>query len=288
MNNQKMWTDSEILFLSENYVKLNKDQLISKLERSWSSIRQKARLLKLGSKKNANIVKISNETNEGYYWLGFLIADGHFNSSGQLEVNLSKKDLQHLKRFADFIEYKKVLVKPRISINYREIEGWLSQFEIMHNKTYNPCSFSHLTEDRLFSFIIGFIDGDGSIDKRGCLQIKCHKVWLANLTFMIQVLSQNPNYQGTINKEGLAIVWLTKIEIMKKIRRHAELLSLPFLERKWSRVQLGKLSKTERHDILINQCVELFDLGLLPKVVIKKINVSRSFVYNAYKLWQAS
>ena len=277
----KKWNTIEESFLLKNYAKLDRFELISKLNRSWSSIRNKASSLNLKREiANANIIHLANESNEAYYWLGFLIADGHFNTNKQLQVNLSKKDLRHLVKFANFIEYKNILEKPSINVSYKEIEEWLSQFEIEHDKTYNPCKIKHLLGDKLFSFIVGFIDGDGSIDKKGCLQIKCHRSWLENLSFMISVLSENCDYKGCINSEGCSLVTLTKIEIMKKTRRHAESLNLPILERKWERIRFDKLSKAERRSFLENQCLQLFEKGFSTKDIVQKTGISKSFINN--------
>ena len=156
-------------------------------------------------------------------------------------------------------------------------------FDVKHNKTYEPCNISHLTGDKLFSLIIGFIDGDGSISEKGALQIKCHKSWLENMNFMIRHLSGDNKYCGIVNKEGLALVILTKIEIMKKTRKRAEMLNLPFLKRKWTRVRFEKLSKLEKHNHLKSKCFELFDKGFIPKIITKDTGISLSFVYNARK-----
>lgn len=44
------------------------------------------------------------DSEEKFYWLGFLYADGNISSTGnRLEVRLSSKDLEHLEKFRKFL-----------------------------------------------------------------------------------------------------------------------------------------------------------------------------------------
>lgn len=56
------------------------------------------------SKKNIikNFEKIDNE--EKAYWLGFLYADGNVSlKEDKIELSLAEKDLNHIKKFKNFI-----------------------------------------------------------------------------------------------------------------------------------------------------------------------------------------
>ncbi len=284
----KIWTDEETIFLINNYQFGDKEFLQDKLQRSWGTICQKALSLKLKrlifNPKNANSIKLINETNEAYYWLGFIMADGHFSNNGQLQINLSIKDLEHLKKFAKFVEYKKELIKPSIDIGYGEIKKWLiDKFNISNNKTCNPCILTNMFNDSFFSFIIGFIDGDGHINKRGYLTIVCHKSWLNNLNYMVKYL-KNGNYTGgKINKSGLALVTLTDIKRMNEIKSKIEDLKLPVLTRKWERI---KSTRNEKIEIYKKKCFDLFNKGLTPKHILKETNISKSFIYKQFKIYK--
>ena len=282
---KRNWTNTEINYLKQNYETTEKDILLKSINRTWSSVRQKAKLLNLerseGILLNANAYKLINGSNEAYYWLGFIMADGHFNKNHQLQINLSKNDINHLKLFANFVEYKGFLIKPKISIGIKNIFKELNDiFNISNNKTYNPCDLSKLKEDKFFSFIIGFIDGDGYIDNRGYLTIKCHSSWLNNLNLMIEFLSQNNFNKGKINSEGLALVHLSNIEIMNQIKIKIENLNLPFLKRKWEKIKESRKTKYEK---ITKICFELFEKGLLPKEIIKQHKTGRDFTYRLYK-----
>lgn len=209
------------------------------------------------------------------------MADGHFNDKiKQIQINLSEKDLPHLIKLSEYVEYKKKIILPRISINYTDINDWLvDTFNITSNKTYNPCLLSNLYNDDLFSFIIGFIDGDGTIDNKGYLRIKCHKSWLGNLNFMVNHLTNNDFKKGIINNEGLSFISITKIEIMKNIKEKILKLNLPVLNRKWDRVRLNKLSKQEITNNNTTKCYQLFDKKKTINEVIDLTKLSKSQVY---------
>jgi hypothetical protein len=284
---ERKWSQIEIEYLIENYPFGDKEKIKEALNRSWSSIQNKAFLLKIKRNKlNANSIKLTNETNEAYYWLGFIMADGHFSlANNQIQINLGYKDIEHLKRFAKFVEYNGEIIKPKISIGFGDIKTYLeNKFEISNNKTYVPCTLKHLSGDSFFSFIIGFIDGDGTIDTKGYLKLKCHKSWLHNLNEMVKFLSDNDFNCGIINSEGLAYVSLTKIEMMKKIKIKIINLGLPVLKRKWDRVNFNKFSKTQRTLKNMNECRELFSKGLSVREVIKITGLSKSQVYKQKQL----
>lgn len=154
-----------------------------------------------------------NETLESFYWLGFIMADGHINDR-QLSVTLQEKDEEQLKNLAKFlmIDNKMYVIKlirgfkteqPQISLVvsdsfnlpiYKELYG------LKNNKTYNPPNLPvGLSKEQFISLLIGYIDGDGCIynltgvakryvsKKTGKLieyerndfniQIKCHSAW---------------------------------------------------------------------------------------------------------------
>lgn len=280
--NINIWDESEIKYLINNYPNLEKNKIMCHLNRGWSSIQNKAFLLNIKRDvRNSNSYKLKNGSNESYYWLGFIMADGHFNDkSKQIQINLSEKDIHHLMRLSEYVEYKKKIINPRIVINYSDINDWLIElFNIKSDKTYNPCSLNKLYGDNLFSFIIGFIDGDGSINKKGYLSIKCHKSWLDNLNYMVNYLTESEINSGYINSEGLSFISITKIEIMKKIKQKIIDLDLPVLDRKWDRVKMSKLSKKEINNKNTTLCYNLFDEGKSINEVINLTNLSKSQIY---------
>ena len=280
----KIWSIDEDNYLRIHYPNFDKEKIIFQLKRSWSSIQNRAFLLKIKRvSKKAQIINLINGTNESFYWLGFLIADGHFSKTNHIQINLNEKDLGHLNKFAKFIEYENELIKPNISVSFIEIKNEIYDLLKTHNdKTHNPCCLSKLSGDSFFSFIIGFIDGDGCIDTKGYLTIKCHNSWLDNLNIMISELSNNNFNLGRVDSAGLAIVQLKKIKIMQETKKKAIRLGLPFLDRKWGRVDLKKEIKIDKINRIKNECFNYFEQNILPKEIIKKTNLSRSFIYKQF------
>lgn len=284
----KLWDDESVSYLIKNYEKTEKSVIEKELNRTWSSIQNKAFLLKLKREiANANASNLINGSYEAFYWLGFIMADGHFNSNKQLQINLAKKDLNHLKKFASFVEYTNELTKPSINIDYTNINDWLvSTFKISNIKTYNACDLTKLEHNELFCFCIGFIDGDGCISINGNLTIKCHKSWLENLNIIISSLTNGDYNESIINAEGLAFIQLSKIEHLKRIKQKALDLSLPILERKWMRVKNSKLSKKERGIKNMNECRELFNKGISVKEIIKITGLSKTQIYKQKQIYE--
>ena len=54
-------------------------------------------------RKKCNFEKLLEETNEKYYWLGFLLADGSFGKKKELKIGLSNKDKEHLIKLQNFL-----------------------------------------------------------------------------------------------------------------------------------------------------------------------------------------
>ncbi len=113
-------------------------------------------------------------TLESYYYAGFIAADGNINQNkNRLTITLSEKDKYFLEKFKSSIESDAVIhdymIKNKhkvssIVINSKQICDDLSKrFNITPNKslTYNPPVI--LNNDQKDAFIIGIIDGDGTI-----------------------------------------------------------------------------------------------------------------------------
>ncbi len=290
MKNIKPWTDKEIEYLQKNYSDYDLSKISKNLKRSISSITNKAFVMGLENRnrKFSKLNKLLEDTNEAYYWIGFLMADGHFSKNNQIQINLSKNDFHHLKKLANYIEYSKKLIKPSLYVSDKEVVSSLKErFNLDNNKTYKPPIINIGKEERLFSLIIGFIDGDGNIDKNGYLRIKVHKNWYSVIDFMMKNLVGTGNYNISIDSKNLVTGSVTKIELTKKIKERVEKLYLPILERKWKKIDIKKLSKKEKRLKMDSECFRFFNKGCEPKKVIKETGLSKSFVYNSKKRWSS-
>lgn len=68
--------------------------------------------------KKCNLEKLLLDVPETYYWIGFILADGHISKNNRLVVTLSVKDKNHLIKLQKYLEienmqyiFKKVEIK---------------------------------------------------------------------------------------------------------------------------------------------------------------------------------
>lgn len=258
---KKRWSIREDITLKEMYVKGNKTEITNQFNRSWDAI--KLRAAKLGVKRwpgfyrNSNITPLLCEANEALYWIGFLLADGHFSAIGRITLTLAEKDLSHLQKFASYINTSNIRKSrsdkyPAWAVTAQDqdlIPLLIKKYDISNNKTYIPPDFSnyHLSSDNMFALFIGFFDGDGNIANRcdyGFFgRIKCHSNWNENLIFMRNQIdnwfSVNSMQIPHINKNGYT-EWTISATILRKMKTKAASLNLPLLHRKWDKVLPSK------------------------------------------------
>ena len=106
---RRAWTLEEDEFLIHNYHNLDKNKLIENFNRSWDAIKLRAGKLRI--KRSNDFVRHSkldvllDETCINYYWLGFLLADGHFDTkSSRLVFWIDKKDRDQVIKFCEHIK----------------------------------------------------------------------------------------------------------------------------------------------------------------------------------------
>lgn len=183
------WSDEEIQYLTENYGLIKSREIGLTLNRSMDSVQLKARRLglKLESKYSFNkgfFKKI--DTHQKAYWLGFIYADGYVvhnkeTRNYELGIMLKGSDFEHLKKFNKDINgnlevkkrNKKVYYKNvdrtvesemcEIRVYSKEMVEDLISLGVTPNKTYKLMSLPNLNDDLKWSFIRGFLDGDGHI-----------------------------------------------------------------------------------------------------------------------------
>lgn len=253
---QKHWTADEDRFLIKNWPDKSKKYIMNYLnDRSYKSIKSRVRILKIkkiNEFKNLNKLKnLLNNTNESYYWLGFIMADGHFGKDC-IKISVSIKDFKILDDFRSFIQVNnkisifkgKIFNKYKcnnycsISINDAKTVNVLKNiYNISSNKTKNACDISSLKEkDHVLSWFAGFFDGDGCILKRKekcCgLRIQCHKSWYNNLEFISNKLKLdcNINSRSYLDTQNYAR-WVC-FKDRNLLYNEFNKLNLPLLDRK--------------------------------------------------------
>lgn len=203
--------------------------------------------------RNGDLSILLNKSVISFYWLGFLLADGMFSKDGVVKLDLAVKDTEHIKKYAEYIgsevsfypPYKsskpggtgicRVKVKDYvIGVKLREYLG------IVEIKTYTPFSLSFIrNRDQFISFLSGFIDGDGSISKRGSISIDCHKNYYDTFTEIGKCLVD----YNIISKFNVSLykdmcrLSIHKITNCRNIKSICNELNLPLLVRKWNNIK---------------------------------------------------
>lgn len=272
-------------YLIDNYSKKSKDEIVKELDLSWSYIQKMAHLFNIKrefneSKKSFKLSKLLDDSNVSYYWIGFIIADGHISKYNNIQINLNKKDINHLNKLKRYLKsdinlHVKGNVVRAIFTDVPTIINLKNKFKWKSNKTKNPVDISNLSDEQLFSLIIGFIDGDGSINNKS-ITVKCDKKWKNILNKFYYCLVGE--YKEFNYVDNCSIFYINKHEYLKSIKIKALSLSLPIMERKWDKININKIMKYEKSDVV-------YDLLSKGKSVndIMEMGFSRSLIYSVKK-----
>lgn len=253
-----------------------------------------------GNKKKVkrfnNLSVLLEETPEAYYWVGFLLADGHFENGKRIVVGLAEHDRDHLEKFAKYIGYNGTisLVKKgpysavRLSAMNTEVVGKLCEkFDIKSNKTYNPPkTLNWIPEDLFLCLMAGLIDGDGNISnfygrKDAFIRIKQEKSWLPILKEFAKYFKEEDRVK--INKRGYAEVEITGFPKIRELKKKLLEYNLPLMDRKWSKIDIGLQTKYEKKEEIYHKIKELLSQKIKQKEIAKIVGVSKSTVTKVKK-----
>ena len=182
---------------------------------------------------------------ESMYWLGFLIADGHFGRK-RMRVTLAKKDQKHLRKFANYIATPNWgSYKNAITVSCQDVY-WVpiirQRYSLVSNKTIQPPILPQISDDQFLCLFAGYLDGDGSIKiSRGRRHIafQIHGNWLETLrnwsSRLYSILEEHGN-SPRINKRGYTYFVITNQSILFKFKCKLIEFKVPLLERKWDRI----------------------------------------------------
>lgn len=111
-----------------------------------------------------------NDSEELYYFLGFVAADGYL-SSQEIEIGLGEKDLYLLEKFRDLIVPDKPIYRKERTNSYTlkiscksKLPNFKEFFYMLSNKKHKEMSFPNIPNKYIKDFIRGYVDGDGTID----------------------------------------------------------------------------------------------------------------------------
>ena len=255
---QKLWSESEINYLKENYKTLPVKDIACTLDRTVASITNAAQFYKLTtSRKTTDVSFLLNDSMESFYWIGFLLADGTFTDGGNVvKLKLADKDENHLLKLSN--KLNTVLRRGITDGKYgysshctisaydtTKVPEIMQKFLIQLNKTYNPPPINryNFPIKLMISMIIGIIDGDGCISKSNKghkISIESHSSWYDNLSIINEILHTYFQYTISnnvfINGRGFSVISIGKTSLVKDLKNFAIENNIPILERKWLHV----------------------------------------------------
>lgn len=147
------------------------------------------------------------------YWLGFLTADGSISKT-TIQIGLANKDKEHLEKLRDFLELdrpiyerytkcsnEKEYLSDYLTFSSHKMVDDLSQYSIVAGKTYLDVDFlSFIDEPYKFSYICGYLDGDGWIT---CSNKSVNFGFCGNhktMTSISEYLNKKYDYHFSINQ----------------------------------------------------------------------------------------
>lgn len=215
----------------------------------------------------ANMARLLEDSPTAIYWIGFLLADGHFTKVGSaIQVSASIQDQEHLGQFSTFVgsNLRVKATECKTTLKNKEVfPQLLANYDIRHNKTYSPPILKDLGrgDDQLFPLFVGFFDGDGCInikkDGDGYGRLRIHSSWLENLNLFSAMLNRR---YGKLTKQ-LPIIdtrgyasWTLNLGLLRAIRAEATQRALPLLARKWDKVPQRKILEENLVKYIQNSC----------------------------------
>lgn len=287
------WTKKENNLLRKVYPLGNKESICKALpNRSWEGIKIHAAILKIGMLHNPHVAtqlgRLLEETHESYYWMGFIAADGCFSGKrGRLTVSLGKNDSSHLKKFSEYIGAAFNIRKTTCSVSAQDKYYSLKimdKFDLRERKTYNPPkTIGWMKPELALSFLIGFIDGDGHIKNkaRTAISIKIHSSWLNILNEIANLISKSFSWitpNAKINNRGYALINICEFELIKKLKKHCLINKLPYMKRKWNKIDESKIGYYEKSRERIKECYRLKQKGFSNKKIAEVLGIQDSRV----------
>ena len=194
-------------------------------------------------------------TEEQYYWLGFMYADGNISSTGnRIEVRLSIKDLSHLEKFRKFLKLETEIRTGICNgngfchLSVRNKHLW----ETLNNLGCKPCKSLNLKfpnikifnndKANILHFIRGYVDGDGCLSYyRHNNSIKTEVTLVGTEQFLIRIKQLFGNKYGYIRNKS-CVSWENKAYslsfqgmVARKFARFLYEKATIYLERKYEK-----------------------------------------------------
>lgn len=241
------WTEDKLKILYELYATTSNDDLgkilgISNRRTIAEYARKRGLKKEIDPSRKGTLKPLLEENNESFYWLGFIMADGWISKYGQLVIALSNKDENHLQIIAELLKTNinnypssnKKGIQSRISVQDKNYGVELrNKMNIRDKKTYEIPNLNFVPDEFMLPFIIGFIDGDGSLINSN-IKIECWKNWAESFDYFGKYFKDKYNieYRISFSKDKYVSIYFGRRE-SELIKREMLKLNVPYLKRKW-------------------------------------------------------
>lgn len=209
--------DGKSLTSIANKYKVDRGTLSKNLKSLNFKIENKQNIAKMNENSFSKI-----DSEESAYWLGFIYADGCVMDDNRIELNLQKRDYEHLVKFCNFIGYPKENIKYRektqsyrVSFRNKQIkENLISKgcvprkSKVLTFPTENQLP-KHLVKD----FVRGYIDGDGYIGTKDLVKGKALRLSILGTEEFLEKLVEEMSFKKlSIRKQGniYCVEWSAK------------------------------------------------------------------------------
>lgn len=238
------------------------------------------------AKRKCDLSSLLEETPEAYYWVGFLLADGHFEN-GRIKFHLALRDAEQIRKFASFIKWTgnfedRGKLGIGVSAKHTEVvEILCDKFDIKQDKTYDPPNtiLNH-NKELLKCLLIGFIDGDGNIEnqykRKDCfIRIKVHKSWNEILKEFCELVGYDTKHVR-LNNKGYCELCFSDSNIVTELKKKSN--ELPVLDRKWKKIDEDYISRYNTSKILKEKIIKMLNENMRNKDISNELGVSTSYI----------
>lgn len=280
--NYKPWTKDEDELITRLVYQATPLQEISKeLNRSYNSCSSRSNRLGLYNKYSGAKKYFVNDffwdepNNLNCYYAGILAADGcltlyekRFKYTGNLKWTLKESDenlLINFKKDTNFTGQIKT-IKVKNCEHYKSIQiscdQWnknlIEKFNITPKKIYRTLPPNNLTEQQTFCWLIGYIDGDGSVHldkKNNSLTISVTSCSKQLIDFIYEFLKERFPQRVDILREVSSPIkvtntncWRITINGIRALCLYDYLrhYNLPKLKRKWNQTEINNLLSVKK------------------------------------------
>lgn len=287
------WSEQEKILLRKIYPSSKREEIKKLLpNRSWASIHYQANQLKIkrmstGEIRNDKLKLLLEETPQIYYWIGFILADGHIDKNLCLNIFLQKKDAEHLQYLANLLGANMRTIRNSKGFkigNAVVMKQFINKFDIHNNKTYNPPNLDTLNirKELLLALFIGLIDGDAHISQIGKnadrITFKVHNSWINYYNKLYKIINQI--YQVNVNppkilKDGYLWWKISHIKVLYGLKQFIKDNNLIVLNRKWDKVK----PELYRINLKRDKIIKLQKEGFTYLQIAKQLDISYSYCY---------